>query len=38
MSVSKDFDIINHESLTRNLVILNFSNNSIKIILSYLTN
>ena len=38
MSVSKDFDTISYESLTRNLVILNFSNNFIKIILSYLTN
>ena len=38
MSVSKDFDTISYESLTRNLVILNSSNNFIKIILSYLTN
>ena len=38
MSVSIAFDIIDHDFLTRNLVILNFSSNSIKIILSYLTN
>ena len=35
---SKTFDTIDHESLIRKLVSLNFSNSSIKIILSYLTN
>ena len=35
---SKAFDTIDHESLIRKLVSLNFSNSSIKIILSYLTN
>ena len=35
---SKTFDTIDHESLIRKLVSLNFSNSSIKIVLSYLTN
>ena len=35
---SKAFDTIDHEYLIRKLVSLNFSNSSIKIILSYLTN
>ena len=35
---SKAFDTIDNESLIRKLVSLNFSNSSIKIILSYLTN
>ena len=35
---SKAFDTIEHETLIKKLVSLNFSNSSIKIILSYLTN
>ena len=35
---SKAFDIIGHEFLIRKLISLNFSNSSIKIILSYLIN
>ena len=35
---SKAFGTIDHESLIRKLVSLNFSNSSIKIILSHLTN
>ena len=35
---SKAFDTIDHESLVRKLVSLNFSNSSKKIIPSYLTN
>ena len=35
---SKAFNTIDHEYLIRKLVTLNFSNSSIKIILSYLTN
>ena len=35
---SKAFDTIDHESLIRKFVGINFSNSSIKIILSYLTN
>ena len=35
---SKAFDTIDHGSLIRKLVSFNFSNSSIKIILSYLTN
>ena len=35
---SKAFDTIDHESLIRKFVSINFSNSSIKIILSYLTN
>ena len=42
MSVTTDYskasDTIDHETLIRKLVSLNFSNSSIKIILSYLTN
>ena len=35
---NSNFDIINHEFLIRKLISLNFSNSSIKIILSYLIN
>ena len=35
---SKAFDTIEHETLIKKLVSLNFSNSAIKIILSYLTN
>ena len=35
---SKAFDNIDHEYLIRKLVTLNFSNSSIKVIMSYLTN
>ena len=38
MGCSRAFDTIDHEPLIRKLVSLNFSNSSIKIILSYLTN
>ena len=38
ISYSKAFDIIQHGTLIKKLADLNFSNSSIKIILSYLSN
>ena len=38
ISYSKAFDTIQHETLIKKLADLNFSNSSIKIILSYLSN
>jgi len=35
---SKAFDTIDHEILLKKLITLNFSNSSIKILMSYLTN